>query len=235
MYIIKKIWKTRKNFYYLISSIYFNLHYLPFKQAIKLPILLYKPKLVKTKGKIIIDTPDIKFGMIRFGFWRVTLYPNSGIIYENNGGTIIFRGDCTIGNNSSISIAKSGNITFGENFLATSSFKIASYRNIEFGKKTRIGWDSLIMDTNFHPIMDIKTGKNKKASGPIKIGDYNWFGNKCTIMHSVTTPERCIYGMSSILTRGNISESYCVHAGNPLKVVTRDVMRDYDNDIETYD
>lgn len=30
----------------IFSTIYFNLYYLPFKQAIKLPILLYKPHLI---------------------------------------------------------------------------------------------------------------------------------------------------------------------------------------------
>lgn len=58
---IKKIWKKRRLFKYIIHSLYFNFHYLPFKQAIKLPILLYKPDLLSTKGKIILDCNDIKF------------------------------------------------------------------------------------------------------------------------------------------------------------------------------
>ena len=40
---------------YIFQTIYFNFHYLPFKQAIFLPIILYKPQFVSTKGKIIID------------------------------------------------------------------------------------------------------------------------------------------------------------------------------------
>lgn len=40
---------------YIFQTVYFNFHHLPFKQAIFLPIILYKPQLVSIKGKIIID------------------------------------------------------------------------------------------------------------------------------------------------------------------------------------
>lgn len=41
---------------YIFQTIYFNFHHLPLKQAIFLPIILYKPQFVSTKGKIIIDS-----------------------------------------------------------------------------------------------------------------------------------------------------------------------------------
>lgn len=49
-------------------------------------------------------------------------------------------------------------------------------------------------------------------------------------MHSVTTPERCIFGMGSVLTRGAKYESYCVHGGSPIRVLSRNVMRVYGQD-----
>ena len=174
-------------------------------------------------------------GMIQFGRQLVSIYPNSGITYENHGGTIIFKGKCCIGNNSAISIGKSSTVTFGDDFVATASFKLVSYTGIKFGTKTSFGWDCLIMDTGFHPLYDIEKKTFKKISGKIVIGDYNWFGNQCTIMHSVETPERCIFGLRSVITRGAKLESYAVHGGSPIKVLTRGVMRDYDNDwIEEY-
>lgn len=45
-----KAWVLRS----IIPTIYFNFHYLPFKQAIKLPIFLYKPHLKLMKGTITI-------------------------------------------------------------------------------------------------------------------------------------------------------------------------------------
>lgn len=50
-------------------------------------------------------------------------------------------------------------------------------------------------------------------------------------MHSVETPERCIFGMGSVVTRGGKFESYCVHGGSPLRVLSRNVMRVYGQDM----
>lgn len=206
------------------TSIYFNFHYLPFRQAIKFPILVKKIHISKAKGKVKIDAP-IKFGMIRLGFWGGHMYPNNGIYWTQYGGTIIFKGSCQISNNSFIVQGKESTIIFGHDFMASTSLKLVSFKRVEFGIHTRVGWDVIFMDTNFHPLYDIKKEKFKKAYGPIIIGDYNWFGTQCKIMHSVSTPERCIFGMGSVLTRGQEYESYCVHGGNPLRVLSRDVMR----------
>lgn len=42
---------------YLHKSIYFNFKCLPIQQAIKLPILLYKPKFGKLDGRVTITPP----------------------------------------------------------------------------------------------------------------------------------------------------------------------------------
>lgn len=54
MNVLKKIWKNRWILKSIIQSIYFNFHYLPYKQAFRLPILLYRPKFLKLQGSIAI-------------------------------------------------------------------------------------------------------------------------------------------------------------------------------------
>ena len=88
------------------------------------------------------------------------------------------------------------------------------------------------MDTNFHPIYDMAKKKYGKAHGPIVIGEYNWFGTGCKVMHSVTTPERCIFGMGTTVTRSCEMKSYCLMGGSPVRVLRENVMRDYDHDTE---
>lgn len=229
---IIELWKNRKRFRYIIPTIYFNFHYLPFKQAIKLPILLYKPELLSCKGKIIIDCPRIKFAMIRMGFRNVSIYPNNGVKWENNGGTVIFKGDARIGNDTYLSLGEKTIVEIGNNFVSRAGMKLVSWRGIKFGESTSLGWGCLVMDTNIHPLYDLKKKEFKQASGPIVIGDYNWFGTECKIMHSVTTPERCIFGMGTIVTRGCIAKSYCVMGGSPIRVLTENVIRDLSHDKE---
>lgn len=183
---LRKIWNYRWALRSLPYTIYFNFHYLPFNQAIKLPILLYKPHLLKCKGNIIIEG-KIKTGMIILGKYGVSLYPNTGITYENHGGTIVFNGMCNIGNNSFISVGTKGNIYFGNLFSSSASLKIASYHNIRFNDCVRVGWDCLFMDTDFHKMKKINGGYTK-GFGPIIIGERTWIGAKCTILKNTVLP-----------------------------------------------
>ena len=46
-------------------SIVFNFRYLPFREAIKLPVLINKAHFKALNGHVRIEAPRIKFGMIR--------------------------------------------------------------------------------------------------------------------------------------------------------------------------
>lgn len=216
----------------IFYSLYFNLKYLPFKQAVKVPILLYKPCFKKMKGRVIVNVPKVSFGMIRMGFWDTLQYPNNGIVWENLGGTVVFKGKTQIGNASSISVGKKAYVEFGADFENNAGLKLISVRSIVFGVKVSLGWDVIVMDTGFHPIVIKETGKRTQTSSPIKIGDYNWFGSRCVILHGVETPNRCIFAFGSILTKKVDCEPYSLLAGVPPVVKKNGVYRDYDNDRE---
>ena len=213
----------------LIPSLIFNFKYLPFKQALSLPILVYKSHYLALRGQVSIEADKIRFGMIKLGFPRAATYPNTGITWRCQG-KVIFKGTCTIPNDCYVIVGRQSTLTFGNDFNANAGLKLVSNCKITFGDHTRVGWAVTIMDTNFHPLYDMEKKKFKKAFSPILIGDYNWFGTQCYIMHGVHTPERCIFGARSIVTRGGQYESYCVHGGSPIRVLSRNVMRDYDHD-----
>ena len=232
----KAIRRYIKELRYIVPTLYFNFHYLPFRQAIRLPIVLYKPHLLKCKGKIKLEPEDgrIWHGMIRLGFRQVTVYPNNGFTWENKGGVVVFRGRGLIGNDSYVSIGPSAKLNIGHEFAARAGLKLVCYNSTTFHHYVRFGWGCLCMDTNFHPLYDIEKKEYKTASGPIEIGDYNWFGTGCKVMHSVTTPERCIFGMGTVVTRGCVKKSYCVMGGSPVRILSENVMRDYDHDTIKY-
>jgi len=205
-------------------SIIFNFRYLPFKQAVKLPIWACKPHIHKFKGKVIIDAEHIKTGMIRLGVHGGRMYPNNGFSWTNEG-IVIFKGYCMIGNNSFIITGDQGKIVFGDDFIATTSVKIISFCGITFGEHARLGWDSIVMDTNFHPFYNRETEQFKRAFGRISIGDYNWISTQSVVLHSVETPHHCYFGLRSVITRSGDYESYCLYGGSPLRVLSRNVER----------
>lgn len=231
MNFIKNLWSRRHELYYLPATIYFNFHYLKVRDAIKIPILLYKPTLKSMKGTVKIGGP-VYFGMIRLGFPSCSIYPNRGIMWENHGGEVVFKGKCLIGNDTYLTFGPKTKVEIGDDFINTAGLKFVSYRGIKIGTHSRFGWGVLIMDTNIHPLYDMVKKKFKRASGPIEIGDYNWFGTECKIMHSVTTPERCIFGMGTVVTRGCEMRSYCVMGGSPVRILSENIMRDYNHDRE---
>lgn len=215
----------------LPQTIYFNFHYLPVRQAVKLPIILYRPKLLKCKGSVRIEGP-VRFGMVRMGLRFVSIFPDNGITWENKGGSVVVKGNMIIGNDSYISIGEKGEVVFGENFGINAGLKLVAYRRVVFGQTVSLGWNVWIMDTNFHPLYDMEKKCYKSASGPIEIGDYNWLASGCRVLHSVVTPPKCTFALNSVITSGSVMEPCCVMGGNPLKIITRNVYRDFVNDSE---
>lgn len=197
MGIFGKIWRYRSLLRYLLHSLYFNFRHLPFHQAFHLPILLYKPYFVNLSGNIIIDS-DVKFGMIRLGEFNTCLFPNSGITIENRG-KIIFKGRAQIGNDSVISIGKKGVLTLGDNFIATTHFKLVCHYSVIFGTNTLIGWNNLVSDIDFHFLTNIETGKKTKPYGPIYVGTNVWIANGCKLYKNTSIPDYCVIGADTIL------------------------------------
>ena len=234
MNFIKKIWREKWIIQSIFLTIYFNFKYLPLKQAYKLPILLYKPKFISLKGKIIIASKNLKFGMIQLGRPNVPIYPNSGIIFENNGGTIVFYGKCVIGNNSSISLGEKGTLTIHNNFIASTTLKIICWYKITFHENTRIGWDCMFLDYDFHNMIKIPSNKRTKGYGEIVIGKNNWFGSFCRIYKRTKTPDYCTISSSSILTENYDFPAYCIIGSNNSTILkVQNIFRDINNDIIT--
>lgn len=221
----KKLSRYLKELRYIIPTLYFNLHYLPLRQAIRLPIVLYKPHLLACKGKVRIEPDDgrIHHAMVRMGFQMVSVFPDNGITWDNHGGTVVFRGDCIIGNDSHLSFGPKATVDIGHGLTSHAGLKLTSYHRITFHPHVVLGWGSLCMDTNFHPMYDMEKNEYLPAYGPIEIGEYNWFGAGCKVMHSVTTPEHCTWGMGTTVTRGCIKKPYCLMGGSPVRVLRENV------------
>lgn len=186
------------------------------------------------KGKVIINHDSIKPAMIRLGQYGVSLYPNSGIVWENHGGEIIFNKNCSIGNASVISVGKTGKIIFGENFTSTCSLKITSYNSIIFGKNVLIGWDNIFMDTDFHQVKSINEDLIK-SFGEIKIGKNNWFGVGCVIQKNTKTPDNTIISGKSLLNKDYQVPEFSIIGGMPAKLLKTEYYRDLNNDEIIYD
>lgn len=222
------VWKRRSILRSILPSLLFNFYYLPFKQAIKLPILLYKPKFICLKGKIQINGPIFP-GMICLGFNRVNVYPNNGISWENRGGVVIFEGTANIGNNSFISVGEKGILSIGLDFSCNSSLKCVCWNKITIGEHTRVGWDVLFLDTSFHRLK-CESGYFGKGYGTIEIGANNWISTKCTVLSGAKTSNWTVAAACSLLNK-SIPENRVLVGGSPAKILRTGVWRDISDDM----
>jgi acetyltransferase-like isoleucine patch superfamily enzyme len=231
---ISKIKKFRKFIPYLFQIIYFNFHYLPLKQAIRLPILLYKPHLLSCKGKVIIDSDKIYTGMVKMGIFRGRLFQNAGIRWVNDGGICVFKGRCILKNNSYVHIGRKGQLICGNNCEIGPELRLSANKSITFGDNLRLGWMAIVLDTSYHRLKK-KNGEwrgDADEDKEIVIGKNNWFGLRCIIMKGTRTPDYCIFGATSFLNKDYLKNpSYILMAGNPLKVKAEDIWRDVYDDI----
>jgi len=168
--------------------------------------------------------------MVRLGFNRVSLYPNSGIIYENHGGIVEFNGVCNIGNASAISIGNKGCLIFGRHFDATTSFRVACYHNIQFGDYVLVGWDCTFLDTDFHKLQQM----TRRGFGSIVVGDNVWLTQRCIVLKNTVVSNGCVIAPGSSTNR-HYEEPNCLLAGSPAKIVLRGVCRNPQNDELNYD
>ena len=109
------------------KSLYFNLKYLPLKDAVKFPFLISKNVfLLETNGTIELDAP-IKTGMIKIGFGKIGIFDmkRSRSIWQVSG-KVIFKGKANIGHGTKISVNKDALLELGDNFAVTAESEIVS-------------------------------------------------------------------------------------------------------------
>lgn len=211
----KKIYCLFRN---IISILYINFKKLPLNQAIKLPILLYNPKIDGLKGEIRIESDNVEFGMIQLGEVNVGMYRKNGIVLQLFG-SITFKGKCNIGSSTFLSIGENGHLVVGNNFVCNSGSRIICYHNIVFEDFCNIGWDVQIIDTDFHSIKNLMTGKKVKPYSSIYISKYCWIGNSCFINKGTKLPPNTIVSSGSLVNKKFKCEENSIIGGNPATVM----------------
>lgn len=201
----------------LPKTIYFNFHYFPIMTAIKLPFLIYwRSEFHKVQGKIVIDSP-VRTGMVKF---RVHGLGTQDKFYQRTiwevAGILVIKGNVNIGRGCKISIGSDATLTLGDNFTITGNSEIISQKSITFGRDCLLSWDVLIMDTDFHHILNednmiINTPK------PITIGNHVWIGCRNTILKGVFIADNNIISANSTITR-KITATNCIIGGHGKNV-----------------
>ena len=195
------------------KTVYFNLHYFPMKIAIRMPFFIYwRSELYKLKGRIVIDT-SVRTGMVKFGAHGLG---TQDLLYSRTMfqlyGTLVVKGNACIGRGSKISVGREAQLILGENFMITGDSQIICHKKICFGNDCLLSWDILIMDTDFHDVLDTN-GNKTNMPRPISIGNHVWIGCKTVILKGVSLTDDTIVSANSTITR-SFGEPNCIIGGH---------------------
>ena len=201
------------------KSIYVNFRLLPFKEAIKLPIIVSRKTILSSlSGSASFN--KIKTGMVRIGFGNVELidYDYQRTILHIKGH-MHFEGKTKIGLGSRIMLQ--GKLSMGNNVLLSGNATIICNHKITIGNNTSIAWETLLMDTDEHPIYD----KEKNILNPDKavhIGNDVWIAARAVLLKGASIPNGSIVGANSLITKEFKVENSVI-AGNPAQVIKEDI------------
>lgn len=206
-------------------SVVFNFHYLPFKQAIKLPILFQViPTFLSLQGRVKIVNNNIHAGMIRIGNRLAPFYKRRDFRWQNLG-TVIFKGKVCLGHHTFIYVGVDGYLEIGDGSSFSHDLKVICEKKIVFGDKSRVSWSCTFIDTDFHPLIDMVRNEPIPESSPIVIGRGVWIGHDCIVSKGSRLAENTTVSSGSVV-KGRFKKPNTIVGGNPAVVIDEGYVRD---------
>lgn len=184
----------------LPKTVLFNLRYLPLRQAWRLPVLVSHRVWLKTLGgRVRIEADEVRTGMIRLGFGDVGIFDQhrSRSVWQVSG-EVVWRGRASLGHGCKISV--SGRLDVGDGLIVTAESAFVAHRSVTLGRGVLISWDVLVMDSDFHPLVDAD-GRRLNEDAPVVIGDGVWIGARVLVLKGTTLAPGTVVAAASTVTR----------------------------------
>ncbi len=227
-------WWARLKFYTRVNwvrTLYFNFRMFPFSEARRLPVYFYgSVRFGSLQGSVKIDAP-LRRGMIGFGQPYEILGRSRGTAMLHLEGRLEFGGAVQFGKDYFVYIASGAKCRMGHMSSLGHSGKLICYEEIIFGEFARIGFESQVMDSTFHQMIDTRTMEKLPMTRPVQIGSYNYFGNRISVMPATLTPDRCTVASNSVCNKdyrpwGN----NILIGGVPAKLLRENISRDWEGE-----
>ena len=211
------------------KSLYYNIKWFPLSIAIKMPIFVRYNVVIKNcnKGRVILnlDRSMIRPGIVWIGFGDIGFYDikyNRTVI--DNRGVMLFYGKAFIGEGAKISCGKAGVISFGNNFRNSGGLTLCCEERVLFQDNVLVGWNTTIMDSDYHNVINLSKEKVSPKTSPIIVGKDAWIAIESVLLKGTSLPEGAIIGAGSIV-HGKFEIPNVLILGNPAKIVKYNVKR----------
>lgn len=213
---LRKIIQLRPNFF---KTLWVNFKVLGFRDAIKLPIILYGRVEIRgvKRGSIVFDKASKATLRIGGGGGFYGRIPRHTTLYQNMGRHIV-HGRCNILNGGIINITEQGTLETGKRVSIGANVRIKCTDRISIGDSCMVSWDVQIFDTDFHYVISDRKSiaRNNK---PVIIGDAVWVGSRVTILKGTKLPDGTIVSSNSLVNKDIVGGADLVIGGVPAKII----------------
>lgn len=213
----------------LPKTFWINFKLLPFKTACRFPLFIFGKVRLQLKGNLILDC-KVKPGLLKFGYKYEMEKREIGVAEFLLYGTFTLKGEVWFGMDCFLFIDKGANLVMGDFSSLGCRGRLICTSEIVFSDYSRIGYESVISDSNFHYIKDLKTNLIKNYSGSIFLGAYNYIGGRVLIHKNTVTPDYCIVAANSICNKDYksfVPENSMI-GGMPAKLLKGNCVRIFD-------
>jgi len=210
------------------KTFYINFKKLPFKEARKLPIIVFgRLKIHSLEGEIVFKVP-VEFGLIGMGQRYEIFTKSKGTAELYLLGTIECHGRVQLGVDFKLFVHRKALLRFGNiNSFATDA-KIIAYKRIVLGDFVQFGAECQLIDTNFHYLKNTETNERYPRENDIVIGNYNFIGARTTLSANTVTPDYCMVASNSLCNKNYCKfGSHIIIGGIPSALLKEQVTRDW--------
>jgi acetyltransferase-like isoleucine patch superfamily enzyme len=203
------------------NTVRFNLAYFPLRTAIRIPVVVSHRVLFDHLGGTVELEGPVKRRMIKMGFGDVGSFdrPRSRSVWQVKG-RVIFKGRAYLNQGTKVAVGPDATVTFGDGFVVSEA-AIAAMCSVTFGRDVIIAWDTQIMDSDFHSLVDA----DERVLNPdeeIRVGDGVWIGARATLLRGAVVAAGSVVAAGAVVTRA-FCEPHVLLAGVPAREVKHGV------------
>jgi acetyltransferase-like isoleucine patch superfamily enzyme len=134
-------------------------------------------------------------------------------------GTLEFAGYAYIGHGCKLSVL--GTLRLGNNFTMSAESSIVAHLRVEIGDDVLIAWDVLIIDSDFHHMLN-EFGQKVNLNLPVVIGNNVWIGCRSLILKGVSIADGVVVAAATTICKPCIQKKVLI-GGNPARILRSSV------------
>jgi acetyltransferase-like isoleucine patch superfamily enzyme len=160
-------------------------------------------------------------GVLQVGIDYIGFVHKRDTTLLNIQGKCIIQGNVAIGKGCRFDIGKNATVEIGKNTRIRPLSKFIILQGLTIGEDCSISWDCQFMDADFHTLE--YPDKKEIADNRIIIGDHVWIGSGVSVYKGAVIGKNSVIASNSVV-KSKFEEENVLIAGNPARIIKRDVV-----------